>query len=227
MNKQVIEKLQGATFFCGLNEEQLNLICTNSRLLTFNKDDIIFCQDDEAKAFFLIISGCVSIIKENVNAEQAILHVFKEGESFAEPAALVMGLYPASAYAASSCELLEIKVSVLKKLIHEDTDIAMRMIGHLSRQLFMLVNEFEQYKTMGVPKRLALFLLELSEKNPEQKEVDLPFNKSVLAAQLGIQPGTLSRAFNQLAEFGVISDRSGHIILEDVKRLNDYINSSD
>ena len=36
--------------------------------------------------------------------------------------------------------------------------------------------------------------------------------QSVLAAHLGIQPGTLSRAFNQLAEYDVIPDRSSHII---------------
>ena len=226
MNSQIIEKLQNATFFSGLSEEQLKHIFTNSRLLSFNKDDIIFCQGDEAKAFFLIIKGCVTIIKENQNAEQAILHVFKDGESFAEPAALVMGHYPASAYAASSCDVLEVKVSSLKKMIQADPDIAMRMIARLSRHLCTLINEFEQYKTMGVPKRLAIYLLELSEQSPDQNTVDLPFNKSVLAAHLGIQPGTLSRAFNQLAEHGVISDRSSHVILEDINLLKTYINES-
>ena len=226
MDRIIIEKLQNATFFSGLNEDQINHIFVNSKLLSFNKDDIIFCQGDEANAFFLIINGCVTVAKENKNAEQAILHVFKDGESFAEPAALVMGRYPASAYAASSCDLLEVKVSALKKMIQADPDIAMRMIARLSKQLFTLVNEFEQYKTMGVPKRLAIYLLELTEQNPDQSAVDLPFNKSVLAAYLGIQPGTLSRAFNQLAEYGVISDRSTHIILEDINRLKKYINES-
>jgi len=73
---------------------------------------------------------------------------------------------------------------------------------------------------------LALFLLDLSENKSDKKSVDLPFNKTVLAAHLGIQPGTLSRAFNHLAEHGVISDRSSHIIFEDIERLQDYINSS-
>jgi len=222
----LIEKLQSATLFRGLDEEHLEKICSKSKTLSFSKDDLIFCQGDEANAFFLIIQGWVSIIKENVNAEQSVLHVFKDGDSFAEPAALVIGRYPASAYAASSCELLEIKNSSLKSMIKEDPDIALRMIVRLSGQLNTLVNEFEQYKTMGVTRRLALFLIDLLEQNSNENHVDLPFNKTVLAAHLGIQPGTLSRAFNQLAEYGVKSDRSSHVVFEDIKSLQEFVNSS-
>lgn len=223
---QIIEKLQCATLFNGLNEAHLEKICSKSKILSFNKDDIIFCQGDEANAFFLVIKGWVAITKENQNAEQSVLHVFKDGESFAEPAALVIGRYPASAYAASACDLLELKISSLKSMIKENPDIAMRMIARLSGQLNTLVNEFEQYKTMDVKRRLALFLIDLFEQNSDKNYVDLPFKKTVLAAHLGIQPGTLSRAFNQLAEYGVKSDRSGHIIFEDIKSLQDFVNSS-
>ena len=222
MNEQIIKKLQQVTFFNGLNEVHVEHICDKSRILSFKKDDIIFCEGDEANVFFLVISGWVSIVKENQKAEQSVLHVFKDGESFAEPAAIVMGRYPASAYAASACELLEIKVSSLKKMIQEDPDIAMRIIARLSGQLNTLIVEFEQYKTMGVPKRLALFLLDLLKQSSESNIVDLPFNKTVLAAHLGIQPGTLSRAFNQLAQYGVKTDRSGHIIFEDIEQLQKY-----
>lgn len=223
MNIHVINKLQNATFFNGLNEDQLKQVCNKSKLLSFEKEDIIFYQGDTAKGFYLIIQGWVTIVKENKNAEQSVLHVFKAGESFAEPAALILGHYPASAYAASSCELLEIKLSVLQNMIKDDVNIAMRIIARLSSQLNILVNEFEQYKTMSVPKRLAIFLLELSENNPNQYSVDLPFNKSILAAYLGVQPGTLSRAFNQLTNHGVKTDRSGHIVFEDINSLRAFI----
>ncbi|GJM06246.1 MAG: hypothetical protein DHS20C09_22420 [marine bacterium B5-7] len=226
MTTDIIEKLQCSTLFKGLNERHLEKICSKSKILSFSKDELIFCQGDEANAFFLIIKGWVSIIKENVNAEQSVLHVFKDGESFAEPAALVIGCYPASAYASSSCMLLEIKSSSLKNMIKEEPDIALRMIVRLSGQLNTLVNEFEQYKTMSVTRRLAIFLINLLEQNSGENYVDLPFNKTVLAAHLGIQPGTLSRAFNQLAEYGVKSDRSSHIIFEDIECLQKYVNSS-
>ena len=111
-------------------------------------------------------------------------------------------------------------------MIQEDPDIAMRIIARLSGQLNTLVNEFEQYKTMSVPRRLAIFLLELLGQQSDEKCIDLPFNKTVLAAHLGVQPGTLSRAFNQLTAYGVISDRSSHIIFEDIDCLQKYINSS-
>lgn len=223
MQNKIIDNLQNVMFFNGLNDVQIEHICNKSRLLSFKKDNIIFCQEDKADAFFIVIKGWVTIAKENKNAEQSILHVFKDGESFAEPAALVMGHYPASAYAASACELLEINVSALRKMIQEDPDIAMRMIARLSGQLNTLINEFEQYKTMSVPKRLAVFLIGLLELDSNNNTIELPFNKTVLAAHLGVQPGSLSRAFNQLAKYGVKSERSGQVIFDDVNRLRNYI----
>lgn len=225
MNKLIINRLQNATLFKSLNEEQLEHIFKKSRLLSFKKEDIIFYQGDKANVFYLIIQGWVTVVKENINAEQSVLHVFKAGDSFAEPAALILGHYPASAYAASSCKLLGIKLSALENMIKDDINIAMRMIARLSSQLNTLVNEFEQYKTMSVSKRLAIFLLELIENNSNQCSVDLPFNKSVLAAYLGVQPGTLSRAFSELTQYGVKTGRSGHIVFDNIKRLQSFIDS--
>jgi CRP-like cAMP-binding protein len=79
---------------------------------------------------------------------------------------------------------------------------------------------------MSVPKRLAIFLIGLLEPDSNTTIIDLPFNKTVLAAHLGIQPGSLSRAFNQLAKYGVRSERSGHIVFEDIEQLQSYINKA-
>tara|TARA_R110000782_G_scaffold268685_1_gene365455 strand:+ start:3853 stop:4533 length:681 start_codon:yes stop_codon:yes gene_type:complete len=226
MQNQMIKNLQNVRFFNGLNEEQLEHVCNKSRILSVKKDDVIFCQGNQANAFFIIIRGWVTIAKENKDAEQSILHVFKSGDSFAEPAALIMGHYPASAYAASTCELLEINVSALRKLIQDDPDIAMRMIARLSGQLNTLIDEFEQYKTMGVPKRLAIFLLDLLEKGSDDSTVVLPFNKTVLAAHLGVQPASLSRAFNQLTKYGVKSERTGQVVFDDLNRLRSFISET-
>lgn len=227
MNNQLIKNLQSVSFFKGLSETELDQLCAKSRLVSFKKDDIIFCQGDKANAFFIVIRGWVTIAKENVNAEQSILHVFQQGESFAEPAAMIMGKYPASAYAASSCDVLEINVSALKAMVQKEPDMAMRMIARLSGQLNTLINEFEQYKTMSVPKRLAIFLLKLISPESGSKSVNLPFSKTVLSAHLGVQPATLSRAFKQLARFGVRSERSGPVTLGDIEALRAYIDDSD
>ena len=174
MQNQMIKNLQNVRFFNGLNEEQLEHVCNKSRILSVKKDDVIFCQGNQANAFFIIIRGWVTIAKENKDAEQSILHVFKSGDSFAEPAALIMGHYPASAYAASTCELLEINVSALRKLIQDV----------------------------------------------------LPFNKTVLAAHLGVQPASLSRAFNQLTKYGVKSERTGQVVFDDLNRLRSFISET-
>ncbi len=223
MDAEIIKKLQETTFFRGLTKTQITSICNRSKLLSFDKSDLIFYQGSEARAFFLIISGWVAIVKENETAEESILHVFKDGDSFAEPAAIIFKRYPANAYAISPCKILKIDVSILKSKILHDPDIAMRLIARLSEQLNTLINAFEQYKTMNVSLRLARFLLDLLKHSTDKNVIDLPFNKTILATQFGVQPGTLSRAFNTLRKHGVRSDHSNRIIIEDCDKLERYV----
>lgn len=225
MQEEIVRQLKKAAFCEALTETQLQQLCVKSKLCVFKKGELIFCQGDESRSFYIVLQGWVTVIRENKNAEQTVLHVVKDGESFAEPAALTLKYYPANAYAASDCKLLEIRTEQFRKMIQQDPEIAMHLIARLSHRLRNMVSEFEQLKTMSVARRLSLFLLELTSDKNGTAIVELPFNKTVLAAYMGIQPESLSRAFNQLRKQGVKSDRSARIVINDIEQLRVYAES--
>ncbi|NMD07043.1 MAG: helix-turn-helix domain-containing protein, partial [Phyllobacteriaceae bacterium] len=63
--------------------------------------------------------------------------------------------------------------------------------------------------------------LQLAPPDDDECVVDLPYDKALIAARLGMKPESLSRAFNRLKEYGVeIVQRQAAI--KSLSRLRDF-----
>jgi CRP-like cAMP-binding protein len=81
-----------------------------------------------------------------------------------------------------------------------------------------LVYEIEALKSQNADQRLAHFLVKLCPQNEERCRFRLPYDKRLIAAQLGVKQETLSRAFAKLREIGVRTE-TRDILVESVSRL--------
>ena len=142
----------------GLDGQVLEKIAGHTEIKNFTKSEHLFYQDDVAHAFYMVIDGWVSVYRTSPEGEQIILHVFKNGESFAEPAALSFGFYPASALAESNCTVLEVNITSFKSILADNPDVVLNIINNLSQRLFSMVSELEKLQTRNAPLRLDLFL---------------------------------------------------------------------
>ena len=209
--------------FKGLDQETLEKIAEHTEIKAFNKGEHLFYQDDVANAFYCVIDGWISVYRVAAEGEQVIMHVFRDGESFAGPAALSFGYYPASAMAESNCTVLEINVSSIKSVFEDNPDMSLNIINNISQRLFGMVGEMEQLQTRNAPFRLAEFVLELCPENCDMAIITLPFSKHCLAARLKLKPESLSRAFTSLRQQGVTTDRGTKITVENTDRLREFV----
>jgi len=84
----------------------------------------------------------------------------------------------------------------------------------------------EQIQARSTPQRLGDFLLNLSDVRKGPAVIELPYDKSLIAARLGMKPESLSRALAKLRQHGVTTN--GHEIkLENVLSLRAYCDSSE
>jgi CRP/FNR family transcriptional regulator, dissimilatory nitrate respiration regulator len=209
--------------FRGLDEQVLEKIAEHTTIRSFKKGEHLFYQDDVAHAFYTIIEGWISVYRVATEGEQVIMHVFRDGEAFAGPAAFSFGYYPASAMAETNCTVLEINVTSIKSVLADSPDMSMNIINSLSLRLIDMVNEIEKLHTRTAPLRLAEFILELCPENSEEAFISLPFSKHCLAARLKLQPESLSRAFTSLKQYGVKTDRGTKITVENIGKLQDLV----
>ena len=207
----------------GLDGQVLEKIAGHTEIKNFTKGEHLFYQDDVAHAFYMVIDGWVSVYRTSPEGEQIILHVFKNGESFAEPAALSFGFYPASALAESNCTVLEVNITSFKSILADNPDVVLNIINNLSQRLFSMVSELEKLQTRNAPLRLAEFILELCPEECDMADIALPFSKHCLAARLRLKPESLSRAFSSLKQYGVVTDRGTKITVENISRLQEVV----
>lgn len=121
----------------------------------------------------------------------------------------------------SNARILEIPVAPFLKLLREDNEFALSMLRSVSQKLQRMNYKFEQIQAYSTIKRLANYLLELGDNGEDVAEIEIPFDKYLLAARLGMKPETLSRAILNLKDYGVIADGRS-VTLSNLSRLREY-----
>ena len=89
--------LKRCPLFSGLEDREIAEIQAISASKRYPKGTVIFSEDEEAKGFFVLISGRVKVFKLSPEGKEQILHIISPGETFAEAALFAGSTYPAFA----------------------------------------------------------------------------------------------------------------------------------
>jgi CRP-like cAMP-binding protein len=209
--------LRQCPLFAGLKEEDLKKIRVIAKPKQVEKREVIFSDGEEAKGFYVILSGKVKLYKISLEGKEQILHVVSAPDAFAEAALFLEGSYPAFAEALSDCQLLFFPKRDFTQLIEKNPRLSINMIVTLSHYLRRFASLIEELSLKEVSSRIAKYLIDLSlklskeGKNP--KEVELDLSKTQLASKLGTISETLSRTLAKMKAKGIIDVRKNRILI--------------
>ncbi len=192
---------------------------------SYEKGTTLFQQGEPASSFFVILDGWVKLFRITPDGNEAVVGVFRRGESFAEAAIFLGGRYPVSAEAVTSTRLARIDGELLRRRIREQPDLALAMLASSSHHLKSLVEQIEQIKLLTAQQRLADFLVNLAPANEGSCVIELPYEKALIASRLGMKPESLSRALAKLRPLGVSVDRET-VSIVDVDLLVRFVEAS-
>jgi CRP/FNR family transcriptional regulator len=199
--------------FSSMPGEDLERMARIARPCQVERGQYVFHEGEPVRGFFIVRSGAVSVHRAGADGTEKVIHVFRQGQSFAEAALASEGGYPASARAVENCDLLFLPRAEFLELIRADAEIALRLIGTMSQRMRLLVNALEDLQGKDVETRLMHWLLKRcpTPRPAGPFEIALDVTKTVLAAELSTRSETLSRALARLRE-------AGHLAVEG-KRL--------
>ncbi|MCB1537628.1 MAG: Crp/Fnr family transcriptional regulator [Rhodospirillales bacterium] len=200
--------LHKTPIFQALSESDLTDVARNAIPHNFEKGNELFSMGDDAKGFFVILSGWIKLYRISREGIETIIHVFGPGETFAEAAVFnERHIYPVSAQAVDDGTMLEIPRLFFYRKIEENSRFALHMLAAIASRQHYLVQQLEQVSSRSAPQRVGAFLLRFCKKLEERKDgshiLDLPYDKSIIAKRLNIKPETFSRCFQQLRPYGV------------------------
>ena len=222
MQHQDRNLIRRTAIFEGLDDALLERLLVHASVNDHGRGETLFQQGDPAVFFYVVLEGWVKVYRLTRSGDEAIVGVFTRGQSFAEAAGFLEGVYPASAETVSESRLLRVPCRDLVTCIRESPDIALAMLASSSRHLHRLVKQIEQLKARTGTQRVAEFLAGLCPVEEGACTIGLPYDKALIAGRLGMKPESLSRAFARLREVGVVIDHNTAAI-SDVSTLRGFV----
>src|SRR4030066_1747419 len=212
-----VDLLRRCPLFAGLKDDDLKKIRAIALPKSIKKKEVLFSEGQEAKGFYVILSGKVKLYKISSEGKEQILHVVASPDAFAEAALFLEGKYPAFAEAMTDCQLLFFQKRDFIQLIEKNPQLSINMIVSLSHYLKRFASLIEELSLKEVSSRVAKYIIDLSMKSSKEgkspKEVELDLSKTQLALKLGTISETLSRTLAKMKTKGIIEVRKNRILI--------------
>ncbi len=212
-----VDLLRRCPLFAGLKEEDLKKIRTIASPKQVGKRGVLFSDGEEAKGFYVILSGKIKLYKISPEGKEQILHVVSAPDAFAEAALFLEGSYPAFAEALIDSQLLFFPKRDFIQLIEKNPQLSINMIVSLSHFLRRFASLIEELSLKEVSSRIAKHLIDLSLKSAKEgkspREVELDLSKTQLASKLGTISETFSRTLAKMKAKGIIDVKKNRILI--------------
>lgn len=216
--------LLARTHLChGLPESRIEELAAQAAVKTLLKGCVVYSHEEEASWFYLLAQGWVKLFRETLDGDEAVLDILPAGHVFGETALFGNGRYGASAQAVEDAVVLVLPLTALRRLIEEEPRLALNMLDSMAGFRRQQEREIEHRSLQNAPQRIGCFLLRLCDDGGRQTvTLHLPYDKTLIAARLGMKPETFSRALARLREDTGIVVQGATVHIGDVRRLADY-----
>lgn len=215
------ERLESLPIFDQLPEDMRACLQSAATTQRFARGETICLQGESAKTLKVVRSGWVKLYRMTPYGDEAVLATLHAGDSFDEIAALLEGECLASAEAVNDCVVTLINLARIGHCENAFREISRVVLAAASGQFNAMIGHIEQLKVKSGTQRLSEFLLDICQVETGGAEVDLPYEKTVLAARLGMKPESLSRSFRRLKDLGVTS-KVRQVSIRDVSVLRHF-----
>lgn len=214
---ETLPLFEGAAF------DFLEKLKAQSSVHNFPKGHVVFMQDDLSEWFYYVHSGWVKLFRQTLDGDEVIIDILPAGTIFGETDLFDNRSYSFSAEVVQEARISAFPISVLRAEIASKQDFAVKMLQHVLAGQREKNKEIEHRTVMNAPQRLGCFLLRLINVKKEGPVVlHLPYDKTLIAARLGMQSETFSRALARLREDLGIRVRGSTIEIDSMDELVSY-----
>lgn len=203
----------------------MSAITDLTELKTLERGDYLFREGEPAHGFYVVQKGAINVHRVTVGGKEQVIHIFRNGESFAEVTLATDSGYPADARAVEPSQVLLIRKDGFLALLRRQPELALRMLASMSLHLRVLVGQMEDLAVKDVETRLANWLLKRCPDADSNRPVtiELKTTKRVLAAELGTVSETFSRTLAKLRTNKLLAVKGRAVTVLSPSRLRDLL----
>jgi CRP/FNR family transcriptional activator FtrB len=179
---------------------------------------VLFEQGDVPNFQHVIVSGSAQLIGR-LDEREVLIEVVRAPELII-PAAVVMNSpYLVDARVPEPSRILLIQSDVFRVAVESDSALAREVMNSLAGQFRRMVRQVKNLKLRTAKERVGCYVLVLSTRQGTPGRAVLPYEKNLIASELGLARESFSRALSALRQSGVVV-RGETIVIRDPPRLS-------
>lgn len=196
----------------------------NIRTHTHQKSDYVFNHGDAAQALWFVHKGWVKLVRQTPDGKETVIGICTEGDIFGEAAMFPNASYPYTAEVLDNgTEIYSVSSDIMRGALQKDQGFASVIMSMLNERIRQTQLKLEHMSTMSAAQRLGCFLLRLCKTSSSGSRIlEIPVEKHVLAAYLGMKPETLSRSQQNLKSVGIQVNGS-RVEVQSVQELRKFV----
>ena len=180
--------------------------------LQFSRNQEIYGQGESGGFWYKVVSGTVRISKLRADGRRHIAEFCFSGDAFGLESAAERNF---SAEAVENVIVMRYPRAATERLIEENLAVARLLRDITLKSLAAAQGRLLTLGRMTACERVVSFLLELSERNDDEKHIELPMCRCDIGDYLGLTIETVCRVLSDLKRRGVIEVSPHSITLLD------------
>lgn len=209
--------------FRNLTTEELeqSLTCSNAKTIEFQKNEIVFSQNDPPKYLFILLSGSVVVCSDSIDGKRNIIACIEESEMFGEVFLFLEDTsYPSYAITTKQSQILLIPKEFFFKTCANSCDshskIIHNMLNVMSQKAFYLSNKVSLLSCGSLREKILKYL---SYQCGDKKYVTIKMNRDQLADYLNVARPSLSRELMKMQKERIIEVDKNTIKIINIPQL--------
>ncbi|WFU04927.1 helix-turn-helix domain-containing protein (plasmid) [Rhizobium sp. CB3171] len=193
---------------------------------------VLFEQGDIPNFQIALLSGSVQLFGQSREGREVLIEAVRE-PGLLIPAAVVTGApYLMQARVPELSRFLLIHAGTFRIAVAREPLLAHAVIGSLAHQFRRMVRQIKNLKLRSSTQRIGCYLLALSARQGTPDKAVLPYEKTLIASELGVTRESFSRALSGLEKAGIRVDGQTIAILDSARLaaecgFDSYIDGSD
>lgn len=212
-------ELRRFPLFAELKEETFRRLAGKIVFQKYEAGEQLFRQGEEATCLFVVLDGWIKYVRVDAGGAETIVDIVTSGRSLGETVALCGGAHQCTAEAATPARLARSPAAAVREIMRTSPDLAIAVARMSEDWISALIRGIERSKHQSLDERLARLILSLCPSGNGNPAFDLPYEKGLIAAQLGVNQASLSRCLKRLRDIGV---NIGHRRVE-IESLENFV----
>ncbi len=213
--------------FAELAPDELRRVAALAVPRAFSAGTVVFREGDTSSTCYIVRAGRARAIREHPDGRQITLATFGPGEIFGELAMFDEEERSATVEATDAMVALAISGQDMRRLMHENAAIAVKLAIALVRRLRNANERLARQSFQTVQSRVATVLFQLVEEaragGAGPGDVRITATQADLAKLAGSSRESASRFLAVLERAGVITQGRGRLIVHDPDALGGYV----